>query len=100
MSLPISAAGAVQAPTTATNAATATPQSGKAKSQATKEAQAFEQMLVGQLTKTLVDSAMPEDAASSAATTAYRDMLPDALTEALMSGGGIGLAKTLEEASK
>jgi Rod binding domain-containing protein len=64
-----------------------------------KAQEGFERMLVGQLTKQLVDSAMPEDAESSAATGAYKQMLPDALTEALMSGGGIGLAQQLAAAS-
>jgi Rod binding domain-containing protein len=43
---------------------------------------------------------MPSDPESAAATGAYKQMLPDALTEALMSGGGIGLAKQLAEAGK
>jgi hypothetical protein len=59
------------------------------------DGEAFERLLLGQLTKTLVDSAMPAGDASSAAVTAYRDLLPDALTEALMGGGGIGLAAAL-----
>ena len=55
-------------------------------------------MLLGQLTKTLVDSAMPSDERGRARPPcAYKEMLPDALTEALMSGGGIGLAKQLAE---
>jgi Rod binding domain-containing protein len=60
-----------------------------------KAAEGFERLLVARLAETLLDNAMPDDAAGASA--AYRDMLPDALTEALMSGGGIGLAKTLEE---
>jgi Rod binding domain-containing protein len=67
--------------------------------QATEHGEGFERLLLGQLTKQLVDSAMPADAESSAATGAYRQMLPDALTEALMSAGGIGLAKQLADAS-
>jgi len=103
MTAPISAAGAVQAPLTATAdaAATKAQQQGAAgkTTETSKQGEAFERMLVGQLTKTLIDSALPEDA-TSAATAAYKDMLPDALTEALMSGGGIGLAKSLEEGIK
>jgi Rod binding domain-containing protein len=64
---------------------------------AKETAEGFERLLLGQLTKALVDSALPADGASAAAVGAYREMLPDALTEALMSGGGIGLAKQLEE---
>jgi Rod binding domain-containing protein len=63
----------------------------------TDEGEGFERMLLGQLTKTLVDSALPADGSGSAASTAYKDMLPDALTEALMSGGGIGLAAALQQ---
>jgi Rod binding domain-containing protein len=63
----------------------------------TEEGEGFERMLLGQLTKTLVDSALPADGTGSATSTAYKDMLPDALTEALMSGGGIGLAAALQQ---
>ena len=69
-------------------------------SEAQQAGEGFERMLLGQLTKQLVDSAMPEDDAASAASGAYRQMLPDALTEALMSGGGIGLASQLAAATK
>ena len=62
-----------------------------------EQGEGFERMLLGQLTKTLVDSALPSGDGSSAAMTAYKDMLPDAMTEALMSGGGIGLAAALQE---
>ena len=87
MSLPISATGAVQAPTTATTGATAQGQGGTAKSTSSKDAEAFERMLLGQLTKTLADSALPEDS-TSAATSAYKDMLPDALVEQAMAMRG------------
>jgi Rod binding domain-containing protein len=60
----------------------------------------FEKLLLGQLTKQLVESAIPSDGEAAAATGAYKQMLPDALTEALMSGGGIGLAKQLAEGAK
>lgn len=99
MTTPISAAGAVQAPTTGAAASGQEPAGAQKTAEASKQGEAFERMLVGQLTKTLIDSALPEDA-TSAATAAYKDMLPDALTEALMSGGGIGLAKSLEEGIK
>jgi Rod binding domain-containing protein len=71
----------------------------KAESQTTKQTEGFERMLLGQLTKELVDTAMPSDPEAAAATGAYKQLLPDALTEALMSGGGIGLAKQLADAS-
>ena len=80
------------------SAATATaPAAGTAKTNGEKAAEGFEKLLLGQLTKVLVDSALPDDKTASAATAVYRESLPDALTEALMSGGGIGLAKQLEE---
>jgi Rod binding domain-containing protein len=66
---------------------------------AAKAGEGFERMLLGQLTKVLVDSALDTGDTASAAVTAYKDMLPDALTEALMSGGGIGLAAALQETS-
>ena len=68
------------------------------KTYAEKQGEGFERVLLAQLTKNLVDSALPstEDGASAAAS-AYKDLLPDALTEALMSGGGIGLAAALQE---
>jgi Rod binding domain-containing protein len=68
-----------------------------ANTEATKQGEGFERMLLGQLTKVLVDGALGGDQDSSAAAATYRDQLPDVLTEALMSGGGIGLAKALQE---
>jgi len=91
MTAPIANVGGAAATTAATQTQAAkTPDSDQAKAM-----QGFERELVGQLTKQLVDSAMPQDDQASAATNTYRQMLPDALTEALMSGGGIGLAKEL-----
>jgi len=63
----------------------------------TKAGEAFERALLGQLTKTLADSAFGgEDAAGGAASAAYQDLLPEALTDALVKGGGIGLARALD----
>jgi Rod binding domain-containing protein len=81
-------------------AAATTPEAPRGTTDATKAGEGFERMLLGQLTKELVDSALPSDQAASAATGAYKQMLPDALTEALMSGGGIGLAQQLAAATK
>jgi Rod binding domain-containing protein len=53
---------------------------------------AFERMLLVQLTQQLARTAQPEGEASSAASGAYRDLLPGALADALVAGGGIGLA--------
>ncbi len=85
---PVSAAGATQLPI-------GTP----ARTPEEKAAFGFERMLLGQLTRTLLDSALPSESGSASAT-AYKDQLPDALTEALMSGGGIGLASQLAAATK
>ena len=89
MSLPLTGVGGAAAP-----AATAAP---KADAEAGKAGEGFERMLLGQLTRTLLDSALPSESGSASAT-AYKDQLPDALTEALMSGGGTGLAQALKGA--
>jgi Rod binding domain-containing protein len=81
------------------SAAQATAAPSKKAADVAKQAEGFERMLLGQLTKELVETAMPQDPEAAAATGAYKQMLPDALTEALMSGGGIGLAKQLADAS-
>ena len=56
---------------------------------------AFERMLLVQLTQQLAKSAQPEGEASSAASAAYRDLLPGALADAIVAGGGIGLGDAL-----
>ena len=91
MSEPLAIGGVSAAPAT-------TPAATSAKDAETVENfKGFEKLLLGQLTKELVENAMPSDGDAAAATGAYKQMLPDALTEALMSGGGIGLAKQLAE---
>jgi Rod binding domain-containing protein len=54
----------------------------------------FEQLLVQQLTKSLADSAAPEEEGDAASQT-YRSMLPETLAEAVTSAGGLGLARDL-----
>jgi Rod binding domain-containing protein len=56
---------------------------------------AFERMLLVQLTQQLARTAEPEGESSSAATAAYRDLLPGALADAMVAGGGIGLAASV-----
>ncbi len=56
---------------------------------------AFERMLLVQLTQQLAKSAEPEGQ-GSAATQAYRDLLPGVMADAMVAGGGIGLAGALE----
>ena len=58
---------------------------------------AFERMLLVQLTQQLAKTAESEDGESSAATKAYRDLLPGTMADALIANGGIGLAKHLGE---
>ncbi len=81
---PVSAAGASQLPI-------GTP----ARTPEEKAAFGFERMLLGQLTEQLAKSAQTDDESASAATQTYRDMLPDALADALIVNGGIGLAQSL-----
>lgn len=80
--------------------ATVTPAAAAKTGETVKNFEGFEKLLLGQLTKQLVESAIPSDGDAAAATGAYKQMLPDALTEALMSGGGIGLAKQLAQGAK
>ena len=69
-----------------------------------RAALAFERTLLEQLTKTMSqdmaggDSAGGEDSddsGASAATSAYRDMLPGTLADAVTGAGGLGLAHDL-----
>ncbi|MEA2154197.1 MAG: hypothetical protein QOE11_337 [Solirubrobacteraceae bacterium] len=63
-----------------------------------RTALAFERELVGQLTKAMqatVPTDEDDDAGVGAATKTYRDMLPGTMADALVAGGGIGLASDL-----
>jgi len=70
-----------------------------------RAALAFERTLLEQLTKTMAtnaggmdggaDSGDGEDSGASAATSAYRDMLPGTLADAVSGAGGLGLAHDL-----
>jgi Rod binding domain-containing protein len=56
----------------------------------------FERMLVAQLAKSLSDTTGGDESAeTSAATSTYRNMLPDALADGIIAGGGLGLAKDI-----
>jgi hypothetical protein len=59
----------------------------------------FERQLVQQLTTTMAKTTKDEADANGdggdAATQAYQQMIPDALTDAVMSAGGLGLARQL-----
>ena len=68
------------------------PPGSEKRTDAERAGMAFERMLLVQLTQQLAKTAEPEGEASSAASTAYRDLLPGALADAIVAGGGIGLA--------
>lgn len=61
----------------------------------TRAALGFERQLVVQLTQQLAKSAAPAEDEESAATSTYRDMLPETLADAVIRAGGLGLAKQL-----
>lgn len=68
----------------------------RAHRQAYEAALGFERMLVGQLTKTLSQTAQSDDDSSpDAAGQTYRTMLPDTLADAITSAGGLGLARQM-----
>ena len=65
-----------------------------------KAALGFEHSLLQQLTKTMFKSAEggeggEESEGESAATSAYKDMMPGTLADAVTNAGGIGLAEDL-----
>jgi Rod binding domain-containing protein len=62
-----------------------------------KAALGFERMMLSQLTKSMFSSAEGEgdEEGQSAATGAYKEMLPGTLADAVTNAGGIGLAEDL-----
>ena len=62
----------------------------------------FERMLLGELTKTMADTAKPsdDDQSGDAATSTYMQMLPDQLADAVTANGGLGLAKSFYDSVK
>ena len=73
------------------------PPGAEKRTDAERAALGFERMLLVQLTQQLAKSAEPQDEASSASSAAYRDLLPGAMADALVAGGGIGLAGALAD---
>jgi Rod binding domain-containing protein len=65
-----------------------------------RTALAFERVLIGQLTKAMQATVPGEDDDASAATKSYREMLPGTMADALVAGGGIGLADDLARSLK
>ncbi|MDQ1741654.1 MAG: hypothetical protein QOE53_3306 [Pseudonocardiales bacterium] len=71
--------------------------------QAYTAALGFERMLLGELTKQMAETAKPadgDDDNKDAASSMYMQMLPDQLADAVTQNGGIGLARSLYNASK
>jgi len=60
----------------------------------------FERMLVTQLAKSLSQTAQDDDESADAATSTYRDLLPGALADGIVAGGGLGVARELVPAEK
>lgn len=71
---------------------------GPAAQEEYRSALAFERVLVGQLTKAMQSSIGGSDEEGSAATKAYKDMLPETMADALIASGGVGLASNLVRA--
>jgi Rod binding domain-containing protein len=65
-----------------------------------RTALSFERVLIGQLTKAMQATVPGEDDDASAATKSYREMLPGTMADALVAGGGIGLADDLARSLK
>jgi Rod binding domain-containing protein len=64
-----------------------------------KAALGFERELLGQLMQSMSETAQgSDDESRDAATSTYKQMLPDQLTDAVISGGGTGLAENLYRA--
>jgi Rod binding domain-containing protein len=65
----------------------------------------FERTLLGELTKTMAETAKPVDGgedgdSKDSATSMYMDMLPDQLADGISQNGGLGLAKTFYDSMK
>jgi Rod binding domain-containing protein len=60
----------------------------------------FERMLVAELAKSMTKTETQDDSAADAATTTYKDLLPGALADGVIAGGGLGLARQLVPADK
>jgi len=68
-------------------------EAGQGARNAYKAALGFEQLLVQELARTMLESVEAED--SDATTSVYRQMLPDVLSEGIAASGGLGLAPDL-----
>jgi Rod binding domain-containing protein len=71
------------------------PPGAEKRTEAERAALGFERMLLVQLTQQLAKTT-GEDESASAGTQAYRDLLPGVMADAIVAGGGIGLAAGLD----
>jgi len=55
----------------------------------------FERMLVSELAKSMSKTAQDDSESADAATSTYRDMLPNAMADGIVAGGGLGLARQM-----
>ncbi len=79
----------------AISGATPLPPGSERRTDQQRAALGFERMLLVQLTQQLAKTAEPEGEDASASSAAYRDLLPGALADAIVVGGGIGLADAM-----
>jgi Rod binding domain-containing protein len=82
---------------TGVSGATPLPPGSERRTEAERAGLAFERMLLVQLTQQLAKTAEGEES-TSAASKAYRDLLPGVMADAMVAGGGIGLAASLTDA--
>ena len=60
----------------------------------------FERMLVNELAKSMSKTAQDDSDGGDAATSTYRDLLPGALADGIVAGGGLGLARQMVPAEE
>jgi Rod binding domain-containing protein len=83
---------------------------GKSAQETYRSALAFERVLVGELTKTMSagttgetggqDGEDGDGEGQTAATSAYRDMLPGIMADTVTNAGGMGLARNIYESMR
>lgn len=55
----------------------------------------FERMLVSELAKSMSKTAQDDSESADASTSTYRDLLPNAMADGIVAGGGLGLARQM-----
>ena len=79
----------------AINGAMPLPPGAEKRTEQERAALGFERMLLVQLTQQLAKTSEASDEDASAGTQAYKDLLPGALADAMIAGGGIGLSTAI-----